>query len=165
VAAIESFSVSRSAGALMREWSLTRAKVSRHLIQDTIPESTCRPCCRYAVSCMQDFRLSRASMTTIWMHSSTCGLTHIYMREIMHPSCHQYVLGHTAYHRAMAGHYCYTHFHRKSLLTSHSYLIFAPAVRVSTCETDLRFATLRLATVILACTTSHQADDRLEICS
>jgi hypothetical protein len=79
VAAIESFSVSRSAGALMREWSLARAKVSRHLIQDTIPESTCRPCCRYAVSCMQDFRLSPASMTTIWMHSSTCGLAHIYI--------------------------------------------------------------------------------------
>jgi hypothetical protein len=50
VAAIEFFAVSRSAGVLMREWSLTRAKVSGHLLQDAIPELTCRPYCR---SCMQ----------------------------------------------------------------------------------------------------------------
>jgi hypothetical protein len=54
----------------------------------------------------------------------------------------------------MTGYYCYTHFHRKAPSTSHSYLVYALCtdVRVGACETDSRFATLRLAIVILACT-------------
>jgi hypothetical protein len=54
----------------MRERSLTRAKVSGHLLQDAIPELTCRPYCR---SCMQ-FSISGVTGWSFWSHRSLLAL-------------------------------------------------------------------------------------------